>query len=316
MKTLGFSGAAVSVSAVAVILAACNGSQPQIAPPGAARVQSWIAPGAISQNLLYIGDASSGGVLVYTYLPNPRFLGILTVPSQPGGECVDAAQNVFVTDEGPGSRVTYEYAHGGRSPIAILGDPNGTPSSCSIDPTTGDLAVTSIHNTGGYGELAIYKAAKGRPKMYSGLFRDLLFCGYDNIGNLYVDGLDLSSNFLMAELPKSGKTLRVVTLNQQILFPAGVQWDGAYVAVGDNRYSLIYQFTVSGYSGTKVSSTRLRGSPNLNQFFILGGMVVDPAYGQSQGLVGIYKYPAGGKPVKTITGVSSPYSAVVSLALK
>jgi hypothetical protein len=120
-------------------------------------VQSWIAPGAISQNLLYIGDASSGGVLVYTYLPNPRFLGILTVPSQPGGECVDAAQNVFVTDEGPGSRVTYEYAHGGRSPIAILGDPNGTPSSCSIDPTTGDLAVTSIHNTGGYGELAIYK---------------------------------------------------------------------------------------------------------------------------------------------------------------
>jgi hypothetical protein len=65
----------------------------------------------------------------------------------------------------------------------------GTPSSCAIDPTTGDLAVTSTHE-----HVAIYKAAKGAPKLFTDFsFHDILSYGYDDKGNLYVDGVNKPS---------------------------------------------------------------------------------------------------------------------------
>ncbi len=278
--------------------------------------RSWMLPEARRETLLYIGDPGSGGVLVYTYLPALRFVGVLATPSHPGGECVDKAQNVFVTDLASGSHVTYEYAHAGASPIAILGDPGGTPSSCAIDPTTGDLAVTSVRSGTTHGKVAIYKGARGTPKLFADYnFYDVLFCGYDDKGNLYVDGSNKPSGngFLMDELPKGGKALSEITLNQAIFFPGGVEWDGKHVAVGDERVATVYQFAINEYDGKKVGTTRLRGLPGIYQFLIYHSLIVDPSYVASNGSVAIYRYPAGGRAMKTITGVSSPYSAVVSL---
>jgi hypothetical protein len=306
------------------MFAGCGG--PQVAPPGAVQQssartngmygRSWMLPEARSETLLYIGDPGSGGVLVYTYLPALKFVGVLVTPSDPGGECVDKAQNVFVTDRGPGSHVTYEYAHAGTSPIAILGGAGGTPSSCAVDPTTGDLAVTSARSSTSHGKVAIYKGAKGTPKLFADFkFYDILFCGYDDKGNLYVDGSNEPSGngFLMAELPKGGNALSEITLNQTIFFPGGVEWDGKHVAVGDERIARIYQFAINEYNGKKVGTTRLRGLSGIYQFFIFQGLIVDPSYVASGGTVGIYRYPTGGKTIRTVTGVSSPYGAIVSL---
>jgi hypothetical protein len=281
--------------------------------------RSWMLPEAKSQSLLYIGDPGSGGILVYTYLPALKFVGVLATPSHPGGECVDKAQNVFVTDLAAGSHVIYEYAHGGTSPIAILGDPGGTPSSCAIDPTTGDLAATSVRSGTTHGKVAIYKGAKGTPKLFADFkFYDILFCGYDDKGNLYVDGSNAPSGngFLMDELPRGGNALSEITLNQTIFFPGGVEWDGKHVAVGDERTATIYQFAINEYNGKKVGTTRLRGLSGIYQFFIFQGLIVDPSYVASTGSVGIYRYPVGGKAIRTISGVSSPYGAVVSLPTK
>jgi hypothetical protein len=310
------------VCAAAALLAACalptrNATPPAGALPNA-RGHSWMLPEARSENLLYIGDAGSGGVLVYSYLPALRFVGVLSEPPVPGGECVDAAQDVFVTDASSISHVTYEYAHGGTSPIAIFADPGGSPSACSIDPSSGDLAVASVRSSGTtHGKLAVYKGARGTPKLYAdAAFSDMMFCGYDAAGNLFVDGVGPGSAFLMAELPKGGKTLTKVTLDHPILFPGGVQWDGKDLAVGDDRSSFIYQFAISGYTGKKVGATRLRVWPGLHQFFIDNGVLIDPTYLPSRGAVALYDYPAGGKPTRTITGVSSPAGAVVSRAGK
>jgi len=283
-----------------------------------ARGQSRMLPEARSENLLYIGDAGSGGVLVYSYLPALKFVGILSEPPAPGGECVDSAQDVFITDASPFSHVTYEYAHGGTSPIAIFADPGGSPSACSIDPTTGDLAVASVRSNGTtHGKLAVYKGARGTPKLYADTsFSDMMFCGYDDAGNLFVDGIGPGSAFLIAELPKGGKALTEVTLDHSILFPGGVQWDGKDLAVGDDRSSYIYRFAVSGYKGKRVGATRLRVWPGLHQFFIDDGVLIDPTYLPSRGAVALYDYPAGGKPTRTVTGVSTPAGAVVSLAGK
>jgi hypothetical protein len=107
-----------------------------------------------------------------------------------------------------------------------------------------------------------------------------------------------------------------VTLDQSILFPGGVQWDGKDLAVGDDRSSFVYQFAMSGYNGKKVGATRLKVWPGLHQFFIDNGVLIDPTYLPSRGAGALYDYPAGGKPTRTISGVSDPTSAVVSLAGK
>jgi len=310
-----------AVVCVAALLAACGQTEKlgsfDVAPNGAPAVaRSWMLPEARSENLLYIGDPGSGGVLVYAYLPSLKFVGVLAEPSVPGGECVDAAQDVFVTDEAASSHVTYEYAHGGSTPRAILADPGGTPSSCAVDPRTGDLAVTSVR-PGVHGKLAIYRGAKGSPKLYGDYdFLKMMFCAYDGTGDLFVDGTPATSGFALAELAKGGTALQAVSLNQPIVFPGGVQWDGSHLAVGDDRRSAIYEFTISGSKGVKVGTTRLKVWSGVHQFFIDHGAVVDPTFFPSQGAVPIYAYPAGGKPAQTITGVSTPYSAVVSLAQK
>ncbi len=80
--------------------------------------------GIKSGSLLYVSDTESGDVYVFNY-PKGTPAGTITGLTDPGGECVDAKGNVFVTNTG-GSNVL-EYAHGGTAPIATLKDPGFFP---------------------------------------------------------------------------------------------------------------------------------------------------------------------------------------------
>ncbi len=179
-------------------------------PTHADRGGSWMLPEAQSENLMYVSDTGLGGVVVYSYRP-PRYrlVGFLSDPSYPLGECVDKAQNVFITSSG----AIFEYSHGGSSPVRILGDPAGTPNSCAVDPITGNLAVTAGGRpiSGPFG-LAVYKNGRGKPTLYQApAFNYMLFCSYDAKGNLFVDGGTAASNaFLLAELPKGGTTFTTI----------------------------------------------------------------------------------------------------------
>ena len=53
--------------------------------------------------------------------------------------------------------VLFEYAHGASSPSAILSDPLGA-TSCSVDPTTGNIATVNNFLSD---EVAIFKHAAG-----------------------------------------------------------------------------------------------------------------------------------------------------------
>ena len=70
----------------------------------------------------------------------------LTGFATPYGECVDEKGDVFILNFDGESIV--EYAHGGTAPIATLNDPGEKPSGCSVNPATGDLAVTNFSGTG------------------------------------------------------------------------------------------------------------------------------------------------------------------------
>lgn len=286
---------------------------------------SWMAPGAATQDLLYISNYNASTVVVYSY-PQDKLVGTLTGFHGPDGLCVDKKGDVWIVnnDATHSGEDVVEYKHGGKKPIAILEIGDGYAISCSIDPTTGNLAATVLDTySGASGYLAVFAHAEGNPTYYTDpKISAYYFCGYDNKGNLYVDGAYSGVPFQFAELPKGKKTFTNITLKgATIHFPGDVQWDSKYVTVADQEcmgeypYSTcIYQTTGAG--GKIVGNTPLTGSGDIINLWIDGNTVVGPnTTGTYENEVLFYKYPAGGKPTKTLkNGFDYPTGAAVSAA--
>jgi DNA-binding beta-propeller fold protein YncE len=277
-----------------------------------------MAGDATSQDLFYISDRGTNDVYAYSY-PQGKLEGTLTGFRSPAGLCVDKAGDIWVSEQESGK--IKEYAHGGTRAIAVLDDPGEVPVSCAVDPTTGNLAVANYYRRKDqhHGNIAIFTDAKGKATFHSGLIGLYgYFCGYDDNGNLFIDGTShMSAGFLFEELAKGSARLRNITLSGgTIYFPGQVQWDGKYVAVGDQTYerklgaSAIFRTTGAG--GKIVSVTTLTGYGDVVEFWIERDTLVAPNY--SARLALLYKYPAGGFPKRIITGLRQPFGAVVSLA--
>jgi hypothetical protein len=296
---------------------------------GAAPVHRYLSPSRMAPlasrgNLLYVSDLGTDDVDVFSY-PGGKQIGTLTGFSTPEGMCINKKSDVWIASTSNYQMV--EYAHGGTSPIATLTQNNELVADCSIDQSTGDLAVSSICYVNNYhgcispGSIAIYKKAKGNPMIFTDPSIELMyFCGYDDKGNLFVDGLSPNIfGFEFAELPKGSGTFTNITLNRVVYFPGGVKWDGKYVALGDqnaggNQTSSIHQVAVSGANGAVVSTTRLAGAEDVAGFWIQSSNVIAGDNGKEGGLVQFWPYPVGGSPSKTITGLSLPGGTAVSLA--
>jgi hypothetical protein len=312
---------ALSLCAAAAVIAGCGGPQTPFGGPGAmpqgaaastlARGRSWMAPEAKNGDLLYVSDPKTKDVYVYSY-PQARLVGTLSGFGEPRSECADAAGDVFIADV-----VAYdvvEYAHGGTKPIAALSTP-GRPTGCSVDPVRGSLAVS-----GGVNGivLTIFRYSshhqwRAQHTYTDASLRSASFCGYDDKGNLFMDGRSHSGAFVLVELPHGGTSLATIALNATIESPGQVEWDGTDLAVGDAGAapSVIDRFSISGSSGTKAGSTQLGGSKEVAQFWIEGADVIGPDFEKND--VGFWSYPAGGSPTKTIGGVYG-YGATVSVA--
>jgi hypothetical protein len=331
MKNLELGHIMLNSCVALALLAGCGGSQPPIGAPGAMpqtfalaahadRGTSWMLPEAASQDLLYV--SSHNYVSIYTY-PGGQLVGKLRGFYLASGQCVDSSNNVYITDYGM-NRV-FEYAHGNSKRLRTILTPGA--NSCSIDATTGNLAVSSLGN----GALYVFKNAKGKPTKYkNSQFVYYYGCGYDANGNLFVDGMTRlgTGNFIFAELPKGGSQLEVVRLNQYIGWPSAIQWDGKHIAVVDQNVPAIYQFSVRGRRGTKVGTTSLGSNAwDTLQFWIQGQTVITstdcyPPRGCGHTKLGsalmFFNFPAGGNATKIITKgmVGGPGGDSVSLASK
>jgi hypothetical protein len=269
--------------------------------------QSWMNRKDSSGALLYVSDYGANKVYVYTY-PGGSLAGTLAVAS-PRGECVNAAGDVYVT-----AGDILEFKHGGTRPINKLHDELQAFDACSVDRATGDLAATELQGVRGTeGWVVVYGNARGRrrvsygaPNLYS-----YYFLGYDNHGNLFVDGsrgkAGVNVAFEYAMLARHHVRMKPINLTGgSIAFPGNVQWDGAHIAIGDQNNAVIYQTSGS----TIVGSTPLGGSSDVVGFFIDGSTVICSDAGN--GSVEFYNYPAGGTPFQTLTGFQKPIGAVVS----
>jgi hypothetical protein len=178
-----------------------------------------------------------------------------------------------------------------------------------VDAVTGDLAVISA--TGA----AIYRPAPHHEWHLPHLFflsQGVAYGGYDGNGNLFLDGKHTVSSPFFFELRKSGSRFQSVTLNQGVTDPGNIEWDGTYLAIGDNKNLLIHRFAFNGTHGTQIGSLTLTGPTEIFQFWIQGNVFIGPAFTDTY-YVGLWAYPHGGIRTKIVDRLQA-YGATVSLA--
>lgn len=333
MKQRSVSGLArFSFCGAALFLAHC-GAQPLTLSPTtqqSARVRftpapaSWMDADAGKQDLLYVSNVN-GTVTVYRYDDRSR-VGKLTGFSRPKGACVDRNGDVYITDRVAEDIV--EYQHGGTKPVAVLLDSGFQDYACSVDPSTGNLAVANPYQAdGNAGGIAIYRHARGRPTLYRiGHEPNPQACAYDDLGDLLIAsdyrraGQQVVS---LVYLPRRSSTfihLNLYVSGSQREGVYNVQWDGKYWALLYNDNIVRFQIEHDGRATYK-GMTYLGGNDEgESRFWIV--RLKDGSRGRGTQIVAAqptevlyWNYPSGGNTIGLIwKGLDEPYGVTVSLA--
>jgi hypothetical protein len=279
-----------------MLLASCSGAR----PPTAAEV--FRTGKGDSGDLLYV--TTYAGTVVLRY---PQGIKLAVLPGVPVDVCSDPnSGNVFITDHG----IIKEYAHGGTAPIATLTTPSeyGALSGCSINPTTGDLAV-AFHSLNDHGGVLVYKAAAGDPTTYvDSAMYGAESCAYDSSGNLFVIGPGAHS-LLLTELPSGGSGFQDIMLGASV-GAEKVEWDGTYLTLrSEGNPEIIYRIAVSGSTGTIVGTVHLSHDPSFFWTYWIQGNTVISTYNKrgrhpENTELKFFDYPLGGKATKTLAGVT------------
>ena len=289
----------------AVLLAGCGGSQPPIDAPGAMpqshaiathaeRGTSWMLPGAKNEDLIY-ATGGCGGTCVLSY-PEGKLVGSLNVGAT-AGACADTSGNVYIANQ----NTVLEFAHGGTTPINTFTVSSGTDAACSVDSTTGNVAVV-IYFSSSY-DVAVFSSPSAPPTTYR-VTDGAQFCAYDVEGNLFVDSHN--PNIVLSELQKGGGGFMPVSIDIIQKAPGQLQWDGKYLAlegIGITHGATIYQLKISGSSATVVHTTKFKGMTEAaRQSWIEGNRILIPFGTRGNGpfvtKIGVWKYPRGGKPLQ------------------
>lgn len=294
----------LGVAGTIALLAACGGLT--YGPDSRAAQVASIPDGAsiANSNLLYV--AGEEQVYIYTY-PQGNAVGSLGISG--AGICADRAGDVFIPVSWENEIL--EYAHGGTVPIATL-DTARLPEDCSIDPTTGSLAVTFLdgvqtfsHHSGDWGPAQTYTNPDGTQVSY---------CAYDSTGNLFIDGYTSGSAFRLIEMPaRSPGTFTAISLNVRFELAGGLYWNRRNLVVTNSEIqhpTAIYRFAIAGNHGTRVGMTVLDHGAGSDRILIRGSTVVTS---MRRG-VGFWQYPAGGEPKQVLQMRNGFYGVAFSVA--
>jgi hypothetical protein len=288
----------------AAIIGGCNAFSTPGTPStlgNATRVDGPAAGDVASNGDLVYGSHSCGGLCVFSY-PRLKQVGSVTIPSGTAGYlCSDAHGNVFVLPAGTSGGTIYEYAHGGTTPVATLSDsgPNaGTTRGCSVDSTTGNLAVTN--NNPSYGSnVAVYAGASGSPTVYptGPNITDTGGCGYDDAGNLYIVGADAGKKFSLGELPNGSNALTWLKGPRQVSDFGHVQWVGKRMYLeSPSAAPKIYRVLIAGSKYKFGAITSFGRVHQFGQAWIYKNTVTAPFSNIRANFkqIGLWPFPAGG----------------------
>ena len=278
--------------------------------------KSWANPAAASSKaLMYVSEINYGTVNFYKYMGgnNPPLQGTLTGFAFPTPGCTDNKGNVFIPDFSLAT-IT-EFGYGSSTPKQTLDDSGFEPFGCSVDPTTGNLAVANFDS----GSVSIYTGATGTPAVYTVPNNPIdEYVAYDNSGDLYVAGRNTSGVYQLDEAVSGSTTFNSLNVTGgSIAFPGQIQWGGTYLLLGDQGSgygSSVNQATVSDGTATIVSTVHLAGSSDVVAGYKRGdgpggtATFAGPDYGLNAGYT--YAFP-GGSQMSSFSGSGGPYGAVI-----
>jgi hypothetical protein len=301
------------ISAGLIAFTGCGSGRPSVGafsalpqgriPASTETGRSWMLAEAKYEDLVYTSDIKLNKVFVLSS-PAGKLVGTLNFPDAPWGLCSDTGGNVFITrflDDGGVGKVE-EYRHGGSRPIATRSLPISASATCSVDPTTGDVAVTSGGNGEGYDNISIFSSPfeKGTPPRTitaPSTGTSVPYSAYDDRGNLFLMTLQYSVGWSLYRLAHGSSTL--VPINVQGAYGA-LQWHGRYLCVG---IPAIHHVKISRSNGTVVGVTTIFGKRdfhgNFGQFWNDGNTVAAPfnyplrRQRRGQYFLGIWSYPSG-----------------------
>ncbi|MGB6519795.1 MAG: hypothetical protein WBE79_14960 [Candidatus Cybelea sp.] len=257
-------------------------------------------PHAQSGDLLYVTTSHQEQLYLLTY---PQLQVIDTIggfsPAALHGLCSGPAGEVYVTDDGQQTSHLYLFKHGAKTSSKTLSGPGGI-TACSVNPTTGDVAATTVENRPA---LAIYSKGKGAPKIYDAN-TGYSASAYAPNGNLYLipsccDCLTLFANgtFTCVKLDRSAQLPRA----------GGLQWhNNVFVIAARAHHNLQTVYTVkltSATTGRLVSTITLdrkmdEGPRSGLPALVAGNELMAPSH--RKGLLSFWLYPKGGEPVKSV----------------
>lgn len=303
-------------AAIAALLTGCSGSQPPTAAPSSiAQTHAANLFDTSATSAPIVGSAhrtsSAYSDLIYTisayseiYMfdyPSGSFVGSFFPPANvANGMCTDTSGNVYVLAYGDGYTQILKYAHGATNPGSIISYPY-EGFSCSVDPTTGDLAVLG-NGSGFQVTVAIFSASSDTPVYYNVPAYQIARgdgCTYDSSGNLFVDyqGKNYNADDI-AELPAGGNTFSVLTPNKHIKVKT-LLWVSSYLAaVGKG---VIYHLAVSGSHARVISETKAEQAQHFG--WIQDSDILISPYGHVGEQLGYWNYPEGGKVTKILPRV-------------
>ncbi len=300
-------GSAIAVAVL--LLTGCGGSSQSQAtiPQGQSSVREVRQHSKSASGDLVYATGGCGGTCVISY-PALGYLGGL--PGNGNAICSDTQGNIFIS---VGASVT-EYAHGGSQPIATLSVPGTSPGGCSVDPKSNNLAVVF---KGSGADIAVFSNEQGKPTLYdSGI--DSKYCGYDNQSNLFVSGYS-SGAYAVAKLSAGSGVSQTYILDKSVGTPGQVQWDGQYIAYqSEDQPAVISRLSFAGSRATIVSVVALKGIRHRQlASWLYNGRVVVPYNDRGKthtNIVGVWKYPKGGKIVGSIRKFNSYKKSEINFA--
>jgi hypothetical protein len=314
---------------IVAVLAGCGGSESSIGARDriqqtsamaihTERGRSWMRPRDSTGDLLY-AFSRSGNIYILTYPGGDPIAEIHISNSTIFGICSNSDGDVFVVAEGATTTTIYEYAHGGTDPIATFDDPGGG-IACSVDPTSGNLAVLNWEDPpSGNPGVAIFENASGNPVIYADAYLEDMEAGvYDGEGDLIAGGF-ADNVYTFTILPHGGSGFSPFTVNEQIVPCActnDIQWDGKYLAVtyaSSSRHVYLYQILVSGFNGTVAGRGLFRGPGVSPNSWIQGDTIMLPAHHRKT--VAFWQYPKGRRLDRLINPHAKEiYGTTVSVA--
>jgi hypothetical protein len=241
-------------------------------------------------SLLYVATGSDVFILSY---PSGKSVGDLGLSGH--DLCSDTNGNVFIPTSDYQVR---EFSHAGK-PLQTL-QAGDVPLACAVDPMTGNLAVTNEGS--GAGEVAVFANSQGTPQFYrDSAIQTYGQCGYDDNGDLFVDGSG-SGGAILAELAKGSDAFTNFSLDSRFVPFGSVQWDGKHITITNPAKHTLYALSIAK-SLTVVSTTHFRAWNNSYsggwpyvQTWLQGGTFI--AQSTTTARLGLWNYARGGDPTK------------------